>query len=195
MAAQYRRDMNRLRERFDHLADRVTIILGSAEALIASVTVVAVWAITGPIFSFSDTWQLFINTTTTVVTFWMVFVIQNSQNRQSKATQLKLDELIRAMEGARNRFIELDSASADELADRERELVALAHRHPQGEVVDVTGGIDHGDSGTRRSKGRLGSPHGAVRGPAHGCASPRPRPSGPDRRLWHVPDALGRRVP
>jgi low affinity Fe/Cu permease len=131
--------MKTLRDSFDRLADRLTVILGSAEALIASVVVVAVWAITGPIFEFSDTWQLFINTTTTVVTFWMVFVIQNSQNRESKATQLKLDELIRAMEGARNRFIELDSATADELAEREQELVALAHRHPRGEVVEVTG--------------------------------------------------------
>jgi len=87
--------------RFDHLADRLTTALGSFYALLASVLVVVVWALTGPIFGFSDTWQLVINTSTTVITFWMVFVIQNSANRSAKATRLKLDELIRALEAAR----------------------------------------------------------------------------------------------
>ncbi len=132
-------DAKGLRERFDRMADRLTIALGSAWALLASVLLVVVWALTGPVFGFSDTWQLFINTTTTVVTFWMVFVIQNSQNRQSKATQLKLDELIRALEGARNRFIELDTATAEELAEHEAELTRLAEQAPDGQVLEVTG--------------------------------------------------------
>ena len=87
---------------------------------------VVLWAVTGPIFHFSDTWQLFINTTTTVVTFWMVFVIQNSANRSSKATQLKLDELIRAVQDARNEFIELDREPEGVLAEREKELMEIA---------------------------------------------------------------------
>ncbi len=74
---------------------------------------VVVWAATGPLFGFSDTWQLFINTTTTVVTFWMVFVIQNSANREAKATQLKLDELIRAVGDARDDFVLVERESAD----------------------------------------------------------------------------------
>ncbi len=127
----------RLSDRFDSIADRLTVALGSAWALIASALLIVVWATTGPVFGFSDTWQLFINTTTTIVTFLMVFVIQNSQNRQGKATQLKLDELIRALEGARNRFIELDTATTDELTHREQELVTVAESHPDGEVAEV----------------------------------------------------------
>src|SRR5512144_1648506 len=100
----------RLRDRFNRMSTRLTEALGSFEALVASVLLVVVWALTGPIFNFSDTWQLFINTTTTVVTFWMVFVIQNSANRSAKATQLKLDEVIRALETARNEMIGLDKA-------------------------------------------------------------------------------------
>ena len=121
-------------DRFNAIADRITTALGSLQALAGSVILVVVWALTGPIFNFSDTWQLFINTTTTVVTFWMVFVIQNSANRQSKATQLKLDEIIRAVADARNDFIALDQAPEEELAEREQELKQLAnqHRRPAG---------------------------------------------------------------
>jgi low affinity Fe/Cu permease len=113
-------------DRFNRAADRVTNALGSLPALVASVMLIAVWAVTGPIFHFSDTWQLFINTTTTIVTFWMVFVIQNSANRASKATQLKLDELIRAVHEARNEFIELDREPEEVLVEREKELFDIA---------------------------------------------------------------------
>ena len=113
-------------ERFNHAADSLTRALGSLPALIASVVLVLGWAVTGPLFNFSDTWQLFINTTTTVVTFWMVFVIQNSANRSAKATQLKLDEIIRALEGARNEFVTLDKATESVLAEHEEEFDRLA---------------------------------------------------------------------
>jgi len=113
-------------ERFNHAADSLTRALGSLPALIASVVLVLGWAVTGPLFNFSDTWQLFINTTTTVVTFWMVFVIQNSANRSAKATQLKLDEIIRALEGARNEFVTLDKATESVLAQHEEEFDRLA---------------------------------------------------------------------
>jgi low affinity Fe/Cu permease len=108
--------------------------------------VVIVWAVTGPLFRFSDTWQLAINTGTTVVTFWMVFVIQNSQNRASKAVQLKLDEVIRAFDGAENKFIRLEAAAEGVIAEREAEMDVIAvdtadggrpvggHHHPQGVV-------------------------------------------------------------
>ena len=115
-----------LRDRFDRLADTLTARLGSVGALAGSVVLVVAWALTGPVFHFSDTWQLFINTTTTVITFWMVFVIQNSANRSSKATQLKLDELIRAVQDARNEFIELDREPEGVLAEREKELMEIA---------------------------------------------------------------------
>jgi low affinity Fe/Cu permease len=117
--------MPALRERFNRIADRLTSVLGSLPALIGSVVLVVGWALTGPLFHFSDTWQLFINTTTTVVTFWMVFVIQNSANRQAKATQLKLDEIIRSLGDARNEFIALDRATDQVLEKHEQEFVAL----------------------------------------------------------------------
>lgn len=111
---------------FNRAADRVNAALGSVSALILAVLVVVVWALTGPLFRFSDTWQLAINTGTTVITFWMVFVIQNSQNRASKAIQLKLDEVIRALEGAENRFIRLEAAPEIEMAEREAEMTVIA---------------------------------------------------------------------
>ena len=119
------RHQTNLHERFNHVADRVTTASGSLPALVGSVALVVVWALTGPLFGFSDTWQLFINTTTTVVTFWMVFVIQNSANRQGKATQLKLDEIIRSLADARNEFVALDHATEDVLKKREDEFTAL----------------------------------------------------------------------
>jgi low affinity Fe/Cu permease len=134
--------------RFNAIADRITTALGSLHALAGSVLLVVVWALTGPIFNFSDTWQLFINTTTTVVTFWMVFVIQNSANRQSKATQLKLDEIIRAVADARNDFIALDQAPEEELSEREQELKRVA-QEGAGPPAQSTG---------RRTASRTGGP-------------------------------------
>jgi len=125
-----------IHDRFNKLADALTRTLGSLPALMASVLLVVVWVLTGPIFNFSDTWQLFINTTTTVVTFWMVFVIQNSANRSAKATQLKLDEIIRALETARNDFIALDKATESVLDKHEQEFDELV----KGEISDVSTG-------------------------------------------------------
>ncbi len=127
------------RDRFNRLADRVTTGAGSLPALVGSVALVVAWALTGPIFGFSDTWQLFINTTTTVITFWMVFVIQNTANRQGKATQLKLDEIIRSLADARNEFVALDHAADDELQAREEEFKELAADHAVGARRDRPG--------------------------------------------------------
>src|SRR5882672_9512631 len=89
--------------------------VGSPWAFIAAVLIIFVWAVTGPIFHFSDTWQLVINTGTTIVTFLMVFLIQNTQNRDAVAIHLKLDELIRALKGARNKLVDLEELSDEEL--------------------------------------------------------------------------------
>ena len=88
---------------------------GHPTAFVAAVLVILVWALTGPIFHFSDTWQLVINTSTTIVTFLMVFLIQSTQNRDSEAIQVKLDELIRAIEGAHNALLNLEDLDEDEL--------------------------------------------------------------------------------
>jgi low affinity Fe/Cu permease len=120
-----------LTERFDRIADGLTRALGSLPALMASVALIIGWVLTGPIFGFSDTWQLFINTTTTIITFWMVFVIQNSANRSALATQLKLDEVIRALDEARNDFIALDKAPEKELEEHEKEFEEIVNGDAQ----------------------------------------------------------------
>src|SRR5438477_5633143 len=100
---------------FRLFARRSSIILGSAWAFAGAVLVILVWILTGPTFHFSDTWQLIINTATTIVTFLMVFLIQNTQNRDAKAVHLKLDEIIRALKGARNELVDLEDLSDEEL--------------------------------------------------------------------------------
>jgi low affinity Fe/Cu permease len=97
-----------IRDRFNNLAKLSSQVCGSYQAFMTALLIVIVWAATGPIFHFSDTWQLVINTGTTVVTFLMVFLIQNTQNRDAKAIHLKLDELIRALKGARNDLVLLE---------------------------------------------------------------------------------------
>ena len=103
------------RELFRKFAHRTSEAVGSVAAFMAAVAVIIVWAFTGPIFHFSDTWQLIINTGTTIVTFLMVFLIQNTQNRDSRAIHLKLDELIRSIDGARNWMIDLEEMSDEEI--------------------------------------------------------------------------------
>lgn len=88
---------------------------GRPSAFVAAGAIIVIWIVTGPLFHFSDTWQLVINTGTTIVTFLMVFLIQNTQNRDSEALQVKLDELIRAMEGAHNALLDLEDLEDDEL--------------------------------------------------------------------------------
>ncbi len=112
---------------FGQVATRVSNASGSAWAFTAAILVILVWILTGPLFGFSDTWQLVINTGTTIVTFLMVFLIQNTQNRDAKATQLKLDELIRAVGEARNRFIDAED-EPEELIEREKRAIA-AEKH------------------------------------------------------------------
>jgi low affinity Fe/Cu permease len=113
---------------FRVFARRSAIALGSAWAFAGAVLVIFVWIITGPTFHFSDTWQLVINTATTIVTFLMVFLIQNTQNRDAKAVHLKLDELIRALKGARNQLVDLEDLSDEELKNLEKQFQRMRKR-------------------------------------------------------------------
>jgi low affinity Fe/Cu permease len=115
-------------DRFRAVSDGVTDALGTPWALVVALVLIIVWGMTRPIFHFGDTSQLAINTATTIVTFLMVFVIQTSQNRQAKATQFKLDELIRSIPGARNRMIEAERGSTEELKRQEEEFQRTAER-------------------------------------------------------------------
>jgi low affinity Fe/Cu permease len=104
---------------FRKFAAKVSKVVGSGWAFIFAVTIIIVWAITGPVFDFSDTWQLIINTGTTIITFLMVFLIQNTQNRDAKAIHLKLDELIHGLRGPHTGFVDLEEMADDELEELE----------------------------------------------------------------------------
>src|SRR5689334_16442518 len=113
---------------FGKLASQASHWLGHPIGFSMALLVVVAWLVTGPIFGFSDTWQLVINTATTVVTFLMVFLIQNTQNRESRALQLKLDELIRAVEGAHNALLDLEDLTDEELLKIRQQYIALAKK-------------------------------------------------------------------
>lgn len=118
-----------MNEAFRRFARYTSDLLGSSWVFCTAVLIVALWAISGPYFHYSDAWQLAINTGTTIVTFLMVFLIQNTQNRDSRATHLKLDELIKSVRGARNSMIDLDRLSDEELRELEAEYKKLCERH------------------------------------------------------------------
>jgi low affinity Fe/Cu permease len=111
---------------FSSFARQIAVAAGRPGAFALAVGALVIWGISGPIFGFSDTWQLVINTGTTIVTFLMVFVIQNSQNRDSEAIQVKLDELIRSIEGAQNKLLDLEELDQGEISDVRKEYRRLA---------------------------------------------------------------------
>ena len=117
-----------MKNMFRKFAAMVATASGSPWAFLLAFLVIVVWAITGPIFNFSDTWQLVINTGTTIVTFLMVFLIQNTQNRDAVAIQLKLDELLRAVEGARTSLVVLEDLSDEEILRLKKEFERLRRR-------------------------------------------------------------------
>src|SRR4051812_34390399 len=109
-----------MKELFKNIAEKTSYAIGTPWAFITALLVLVIWAVSGPLLHFSDTWQLVINTGTTIVTFLTVFLIQNAQNRSDKATQIKLDALIRATKGAKNKLIDIEEATEDEM-EREKE--------------------------------------------------------------------------
>ena len=122
--------MGKLNRLFSAFARWTAHHAGRASTFILAAAVIVVWAATGPLFGFSDTWQLVINTGTTIVTFLMVFLIQNTQNRDTGAIQLKLDELIRANRRARNRLLDLEDAPDEQLRELQQEFQRLREKNP-----------------------------------------------------------------
>jgi len=119
------------RWRFANIARSISTLVGRPAAFAVAVLLIVLWAASGPLFGFSDTWQLIVNTTTTIVTFLMVFVIQNTQNRDTVAIQIKLDELIRATQGAHNAVLDLEELDEEQLRaylERYEQLAADARR-------------------------------------------------------------------
>ena len=113
---------------FSEVARQASHHLGTPFAFATACGVVLVWAVTGPLFGYSDTWQLVINTGTTIVTFLMVFLVQNTQNRDARALHLKLDEILRSIDAARNKLIDLEHCTDEELEKMERQFKALRAR-------------------------------------------------------------------
>jgi low affinity Fe/Cu permease len=127
---------------FRVFARQSAIVLGSAWAFAIALLIIVIWGATGPTFHYSDTWQLIINTGTTIVTFLMVFLIQNTQNRDAKAVHLKLDEVIRAIKGARNDLVDLEDLSDEDLKRLEKQFQNLRKKaeHDGRHSHDVASG-------------------------------------------------------
>ena len=145
-----------LTARFSHMAQRTAYWTGHPLAFLLAIAVILVWCVTGPIFHYSDTWQLVINTGTTIVTFLMVFLIQNTQNRDMLAMQLKLSELVLAMKGAENKFAAIEDLSDEELAELHDDCRARA---------ELTGEHLESRKRTKQPKGK-GNGNGKHKSPA-----------------------------
>ena len=113
---------------FSEMARRTAYVLGTPTAFLLACATIVVWAVSGPVFGYSDSWQLVVNTGTTVVTFLMVFLVQNTQNRDARALHLKLDELLRSVHDARNKLIDLENCSDEEIERIEAQFRALKKR-------------------------------------------------------------------
>src|SRR3989449_1112655 len=114
-----------MREAFRRFATRTSEWVGTPAAFVIGLTLIVLWGLTGPLFGYSDSWQLVINTATTIVTFLMVFLIQNTQNRDAKAIHLKLDELLRGVKGARTGLVRLEELTEDQLTALQQEFTEL----------------------------------------------------------------------
>ena len=113
---------------FHKVAQKTSDIVGSSWAFVSAIIIVLIWAVSGPAFGYSDTWQLVINTGTTILTFLIVFLVQNTQNRDAKAIHLKLDELIRAIHKARNELLDIEDLSDSELKSLHQEFVVISKK-------------------------------------------------------------------
>ena len=145
---------------FEKFANWATNATGSSAAFIIAIVVIFVWAITGPIFKYSDTWQLVINTGTTIVTFLMVFLIQKTQNKDSKAIHLKLNELLASHQGASNRMVDIEDLSEIELDHLHRFYVQLSDLAEKEDELTCTHSIDAAEENHRLKLSSLQSmPH------------------------------------
>jgi low affinity Fe/Cu permease len=137
---------------FRIFARRSSRVLGSAWAFGIAILIIVIWGLTGPAFHYSNTWQLIINTGTTIVTFLMVFLIQNTQNRDAKAAHLKLDEIIRALRGARNELIDLEKLTDEDLTSLEKQFERVRKKAERN--GNNPGGMRRADRTERASKGK-----------------------------------------
>ena len=130
---------------FERVAHSTTIFSGTTSAFMLAVLIIGIWLLTGPIFNFSDTWQLVINTGTTIVTFLMVFLIQRTQNKDSKAIHLKLNELVAALKGPSNRLIDVEDLTEEELETLSNYYRALAKMAAKEKDLSVSHSIEEAE--------------------------------------------------
>src|SRR3989454_3313638 len=128
-----------MREAFRRFATRTSEWVGTPAAFVIGLTLIVLWGLTGPLFGYSDSWQLVINTATTIITFLMVFLIQNTQNRDARTIHLKLDELLRGVKGARTNLVDLETPSDEELEKLHAQFKRI--RHIEGEDDRATGDL------------------------------------------------------
>jgi len=131
-----------MKELFRKFAQTTSQAVGSSWAFIFAVLIIVVWAVTGPMFHYSDTWQLVINTGTTIITFLMVFLIQNTQNRDAKAIHLKLDELLKGVKGARTSLVNLEQLSDEDLERLQKEFARI-HHHENHSIEPESSTVPH----------------------------------------------------
>lgn len=143
--------MNRL---FRYIAERTALLVGTPWAFITAVIAIVAWGASGPLFGYSDTWQLVVNTGTTIVTFLIVFLIQNTQNRETRIVRLKLDELLRGVQGARTGFVSLDHMTDEELGEIESEFERLTERYAL--LIEDDLAAIRAERATRLSRARQG---------------------------------------
>ena len=137
---------------FEKFSEKVTRISGSPWAFMTAFLLIIVWAITGPMFHYSETWQLVINTGTTIITFLMVFIIQQSQNKETLSLQLKLNELIAAVKGASNRLISSENLTSEELETLKRFYERLSERAKSEMDIKATHSIEEAEENTEEKK-------------------------------------------
>jgi low affinity Fe/Cu permease len=135
---------------FERISQRVSQWAGSSWSFILAATVVLAWVVSGPLFGFSNTWQLVINTCTTIVTFLMVFLIQRSQNKESLAVQLKLNEIVAALQGASNKLIDVEDLSEDELATLRAHFRKLATMAKKDSDVSASHSVEEAEERHQR---------------------------------------------
>src|ERR1700761_363369 len=139
---------------FERFANWATIATGSSAAFITAITVIVIWGVTGPIFKYSDTWQLIINTGTTIITFLMVFLIQKSQNKDSKAVHLKLNELLASHEGTSNRMVDIENLTEKELDHLHKFYAELSALSEKEDDITHTHSIDAAEENQSRKSQR-----------------------------------------
>ena len=149
--ARKKKGFGLLLERFSHQA---TIWAGSSWAFIIALSVIIVWGVTGPIFKFSDTWQLVINTGTTIVTFLMVFLIQRSQNKDALAIHLKLNEIVAALDGASNRLIDVEDLTEDDVKTLHKYYQKLVTMAKQDSKLTVSHSVEEAEERHARKSGK-----------------------------------------